>query len=107
MSGHCVRCQFDASCECSCAECATAKAIAEKDARIRELEAALAECSDALRTVASCHACECGITLGFANCCIDCPAEPEAKDAEVDLDKVVQAAWERARAVLPQEVEKA
>ena len=77
----------------------TAEAV-ELRAEVTRLRAALDVCAEALRVVASCHACESGITLGYANHCIDCPADPEAKEAELDLDEVVQVAWEAARKAL-------
>lgn len=67
---------------------------------VRGLRRSLTRCRDALQTVASCHACGAGITLGFATHCVDCPAAPDAKDAEVDLDQVIQVAWESANRAL-------
>lgn len=65
--------------------------------RLRE---SLTKCRDALQTIASCHACKGGITLGFAVHCIDCTADVDAKEDEVDLDEVVQGAWEAANVAL-------
>ncbi len=68
--------------------------------RIAVLREALIRCRDALQTLASCHACKGGIMLGFAVHCIDCTADVDAKEEEVDLDKVVQGAWESANVAL-------